>query len=766
MVVQLDNNFGRKFKQDLENTLNGLQISVDTPVNFEKTKNPFSMLLFTDAVTIDFKNMKISVNSGKGYALNESYYIPFQETQIDISSLNLNSTNYNMYRLYVDISDNTLKIQKANDVNTKNLTIAYIYQTNVIGNENGIRIIERDGTDRFNLRVPDAAFEIKKMKNPIVKITHLDTIEFNYSTKKISLLKDLYVYLEGNHVKYINQSDFIQIDFSRFPLNSSDYNSYVLYLDLSSYQLKFDIMSNVRGRNLILTRVYQSTVHDNSEGIRVIDKDGQVVGKNIQKDGHDLGYLFTPNKINIDTTNRTVTVEQSQHILFTNKSYYVPIQQITYADGPTDYIRKLFVNKANGELVVGMHNDDKKGNLALICMWYHTGKNAVVIAPFGNEKRIKIDGLIYEDRGDTNNYNWSTNRFVLPKKLYLLKDVAYSISAQNFCYNKFTDNDKLMFELVTPNSQETFEVTGKIQSPIAVNLNTQVVGIYDGNLNNALQKDIMLQFADPSVKTKKNPRVLLIGDSVTNANIPLLVKYWLSNFGFIPSMIGTVSNSYDGYGYGITPKPTVEKGEGRAGWRLTDFTGTTKRTDGSIYLKPNNPFWNPETQTFDFGYYMRSNGFTGVDFIVIMLGINDISGYHGEKQTENIGTPTIEEILTYMPVEMKKMIDSIHEYDPNIKIGLNPPVPAGRNDNLNANVMKYTEMMQYHFDEKVSNVFGLGSYLSNGKLSGKTWDNTLTQVDPLNTTKRGQISWDVHDAGNNQMLNALWTASWIINQSA
>lgn len=162
---------------------------------------------------------------------------------------------------------------------------------------------------------------------------------------------------------------------------------------------------------------------------------------------------------------------------------------------------------------------------------------------------------------------------------------------------------------------------------------------------------------------------------------------------------------------------------------------------------------------------MRKNGFSKVDYVVIMLGTNDIGGYHVEKETENIGTPTLEEILAYMPIEFKKMIDSIREFDPNIKIGLNPPVPAGQNDSFNSKVMKYTEMMQYHFDEKIPNVYCLGSYLANGKLSGKTWaSNQLTQVDPYNETKRGQISWDVHDAGNNQMLNTLWTASWIINQ--
>ena len=62
----------------------------------------------------------------------------------------------------------------------------------------------------------------------------------------------------------------------------------------------------------------------------------------------------------------------------------------------------------------------------------------------------------------------------------------------------------------------------------------------------------------------------------------------------------------------------TNKNEGRAGWKATDYL-TDKQYGGVT-----NPFYNPSTQTFDFSYYMSNQGYTGVDFVVLQLGINDL----------------------------------------------------------------------------------------------------------------------------------------------
>ncbi|MES5896541.1 hypothetical protein [Bacillus cereus group sp. RP43] len=108
-----------------------------------------------------------------------------------------------------------------------------------------------------------------------------------------------------------------------------------------------------------------------------------------------------------------------------------------------------------------------------------------------------------------------------------------------------------MFELSSPIKTETFRDSCSISSPIPVNLLTRFAGIYNNDLKNSIGKDITLKFADPKVKQNKTPKNLLIGDSITNANGPFYVKYWLEKLGFTPTMIGTVDNGHNNYGYGI-----------------------------------------------------------------------------------------------------------------------------------------------------------------------------------------------------------------------
>lgn len=71
-----------------------------------------------------------------------------------------------------------------------------------------------------------------------------------------------------------------------------------------------------------------------------------------------------------------------------------------------------------------------------------------------------------------------------------------------------------------------------------------------------------------------------------------------------------------------------------------------------------NPFYNGTE--FDFPYYMTQNGYTDLDVVVIQLGINDLAG--GEFP-EDYDT-RYPQLLT----ALQKMVDSIHTYDPNIKV--------------------------------------------------------------------------------------------------
>lgn len=140
-------------------------------------------------------------------------------------------------------------------------------------------------------------------------------------------------------------------------------------------------------------------------------------------------------------------------------------------------------------------------------------------------------------------------------------------------------------------------------------------------------------------------RVLFIGDSLTDADAfteDLLALF--ESDGMNVQLIGTLGSGEN-------------KNEGRSGWRAYTYAKCANGTDDLSNLGYSNPFYNPATSAFDFAYYMECQGYEGVDYVFICLGTNDIA--RGNHQTD-------EELTLYWNM----MIDSIHEYDKDIRIGL------------------------------------------------------------------------------------------------
>jgi hypothetical protein len=83
--------------------------------------------------------------------------------------------------------------------------------------------------------------------------------------------------------------------------------------------------------------------------------------------------------------------------------------------------------------------------------------------------------------------------------------------------------------------------------------------------------------------------------------------------------------------------------EGRSGWTVNDYFAEAK--NGIV-----NPFYNDETKTFDFGYYMSNNAdFRDVDIVNIFIGRNN--GFN-----------------TSVISKLNEMIDSIRAYNSNVVI--------------------------------------------------------------------------------------------------
>ena len=130
-----------------------------------------------------------------------------------------------------------------------------------------------------------------------------------------------------------------------------------------------------------------------------------------------------------------------------------------------------------------------------------------------------------------------------------------------------------------------------------------------------------------------NRKVMFIGDSYTQNGG--MIK-WFKDHNAGVTLYGTRSTTIDNVEY---------KHEGRGGWTSTNYISSASKSGVS------NPFYNPDTQTFDFTYYMNNAGsaFTDVEIVNILLGRN--SGF----PISNMDNLDI-------------MVTSIKNYNPSIRV--------------------------------------------------------------------------------------------------
>jgi hypothetical protein len=143
---------------------------------------------------------------------------------------------------------------------------------------------------------------------------------------------------------------------------------------------------------------------------------------------------------------------------------------------------------------------------------------------------------------------------------------------------------------------------------------------------------------------------LIIGDSTVDSDkmTGTMLEYFSSK-NLSLTLLGTLGSQAD----------PLNKNEGRAGWNTNDYMTNSTRNGYT------NPFYNPDSSGFDFSYYMSRQGYSGVDFVVIQLGINDLY----PTTPLNSGEPDYETIFGHI----RTMIDSIHAYNSAIKVIVNLP---------------------------------------------------------------------------------------------
>ena len=159
---------------------------------------------------------------------------------------------------------------------------------------------------------------------------------------------------------------------------------------------------------------------------------------------------------------------------------------------------------------------------------------------------------------------------------------------------------------------------------------------------------------DTTVGNGINKKLICIGDSTTDVGTytgELLNLFGASDVMDITLMgtRGTAPNSH----------------EGRAGWKASNYV-----VNASV-LGVENAFWNPNTSAFDFSYYMTQQGYAGVDYVGIHLGINDVFSCANDA-----------EMIAEIPLVLGRfdaMLNSVKSYNATIKVAFMVTIPPAKN---------------------------------------------------------------------------------------
>ncbi|GAB4042166.1 hypothetical protein [Spirosoma litoris] len=256
-------------------------------------------------------------------------------------------------------------------------------------------------------------------------------------------------------------------------------------------------------------------------------------------------------------------------------------------------------------------------------------------ASFGTTANVEISGMMVrlEDDGDVSGFEYNSNYeavrssgFVtsddvnalllnprgislsLPEKIYAVKGdqlevfkrsilkianpANVGLAVANSSYPAAKGNFYERVYRYTPGSSDVsfplaFEVKDENSAVLATG-STQIV--------------VTAKKSSPS----SNKNILLIGDSFTQqAWYPNELARRLTGTGGSPAGDGLTNLTFIGT-------------QGGTGTRHEGWSGKTY----SFFESNQSPFWNPNTSQVDFNYYCTQNGYSGIDYVVIILGTN------------------------------------------------------------------------------------------------------------------------------------------------
>ena len=240
--------------------------------------------------------------------------------------------------------------------------------------------------------------------------------------------------------------------------------------------------------------------------------------------------------------------------------------------------------------------------------------------------------------------------FWVPPKLYTTEGTETSIY-----FAGLTDLPLGQYEFdITDNIEGRHQQERWLLDQVSTGENKATLRIFaKGRARYRLVESTKVVRVGSSAGSGQTPKVLMIGDSLVNAGI----------------ITQTVIDNASGDAMGVELLGTRGSGsnrhEGRGGWTFakyaTDYTGGTYGA---------NPFWIGGA--VDFGQYLTDNSISAPDFVLFNLGTNETTSVSGDDDSYAAASSGLGHAQT--------IIDSIHEYDPNIKIGLMTVHPPAGQD--------------------------------------------------------------------------------------
>ena len=242
--------------------------------------------------------------------------------------------------------------------------------------------------------------------------------------------------------------------------------------------------------------------------------------------------------------------------------------------------------------------------------------------------------------------------------------------------------------------------------------------------------------AYPDSVPSSNKKVMFIGDSRTDySRINTYAKNQYSNN---ITMLGTRGT-----------EPYCH--EGRYGWSANTYCTQASRTSPLNNQTVYNAFWNPTSSQFDFSYYMNQQNYGGVDYVNILLGVNN-----SYTDTE----------INYI----EQMIQSIHEYDSNIIVSVmteyqlpNKPYYSGSFTPL-ASRRYWTKVINKFSGRENENIYIIpaGQEIDDNY----DWTHQTVYASQLNHIETDIISDNIHCTYGFDKLSNAWLVFFIARENA